>query len=235
MCYCCSSSWAAMSADQYLRGVRAVILEPGLGKGRTRILCKQLERRGGSVEPSVCASTSHLLVGGNVRRSRLPVLLGGAEVPAGVRVVRADWLSACLTRGERLREEDFEVPQETLSKTPPTSAGSSPSKAGTGAEGVKDSPVKCAAKEEAGEGRVGEVAVGGAGEGGVGGAVEGGAGEGVESCDEDQQPAIERVSSGLHPIYPLLASTSISHGSNGRSLSLPSVPHVITTLASHAH
>ena len=208
-----------MSADQYLRGVRAVILEPGLGKGRTRILCKQLERRGGSVEPSVCAITSHVLVGGNVRRSRLPVLLGGAEVPAGVRVVRADWLSACLTRGERLREEDYEVPQETLSKTPPTSAGSSPSKAGTGAEVVKDSPVKCAAKEEAG---VGEVAVGGAGEGG--------AGERVESCDEDQQPAIERVSSGLHP---LLASTSICHGSNGRSL--PSVPHIITTLASHAH
>ena len=112
---------AAMSADQYLRGVRAVILKPGLGKGRTRILCKQLERRGGSVEPSVCTSTSHLLVGGKVRRSRLPVLLGVVEVPAGVWVVRGDWLSACLIRGERLREEEYEVPKETLSKTPPTS------------------------------------------------------------------------------------------------------------------
>ena len=176
------------------------------------------------MEPSVCTSTSHLLVGGKVRRSRLPVLLGGVEVPAGVWVVRGDWLSACLTRGERLREEEYEVPKETLSKTPPTSAGSSPSKAGRGAEVVKDSPVKCAVKEEAGEGRVGEVV--------VGGAVEGGTGERVESCDEDQQPAVERVSSGF---TPLLASTSISHGSNGQSLSLPSVPHIITTLASHSH
>ena len=146
------------------------------------------------MEPSVCTSTSHLLVGGKVRRSRLPVLLGGVEVPAGVWVVRGDWLSACLTRGERLREEEYEVPKETLSKTPPISAGSSPSKAGRGAEVVKDSPVKCAVKEEAGEGRVGEVV--------VGGAVEGGTGERVESCDEDQQPAVERVSSGLHLFLP---------------------------------
>ena len=73
------------------------------------------------MEPSVCTSTSHLLVGGKVRRSRLPVLLGGVEVPAGVWVVRGDWLSACLIRGERLREEEYEVPKETLSKTPPTS------------------------------------------------------------------------------------------------------------------
>ena len=56
----------------YLGGVRALILEKGMGKGRACILQKQLEAHGGSVvsslEPSVTTCT-HLLVGKNVRRS----------------------------------------------------------------------------------------------------------------------------------------------------------------------
>ena len=103
-----------MSADQYLSGVCAVILEKGLGSGRTRILCRRLEANGGRVVTCVTASeVTHLLVGSKVRRSRLPVLLGGCQVPSTVRVVRADWLSSCLTRRELVSEEPFVVPLDT--------------------------------------------------------------------------------------------------------------------------
>lgn len=116
-----------MSTDKYLCGIHAVILESGVGKGRAGILCRQLRARGGTVEPSVSDSTTHLLVGNNVRRSRLSVLLGGAEVPSGVCVVRADWLSSCLARGERLREDEYNVPQTSLDPSPTCSPQKAPS------------------------------------------------------------------------------------------------------------
>ena len=104
----------------YLGGVRTLILEQGMGKGRARILRKQLEANGSSVvsslEPSVTTCT-HLLVGKNVRCSRLPVLLGVEEVPGDVRVVRADWLSSCLIRGEYVSEAEYDVPLETTPLT----------------------------------------------------------------------------------------------------------------------
>ena len=119
----------------YLGGVRALILEKGMGKGCASILRKQLEAHGGSVvsslEPSVTTCT-HLLVGKNVRRSRLPILLGVEEVPGDVRVVRADWLSSCLIRGEYVSEA---VPLQT---TPSTTPITGPQKGGEeGKEGVR--------------------------------------------------------------------------------------------------
>lgn len=112
--------------DHYLCGVRAVIVEPGMGKGRARILCRQLQVNGGTVEPSVSDTTTHLLVGNNVRRSRLPVLLGITELPSSVRVVRADWLSLCLIRGERLRESEYVVPETPLPTPSPSSSPQKP-------------------------------------------------------------------------------------------------------------
>lgn len=106
-----------MSSDQFLHGVRAVILEQGLGKARTGILRKRLKAKGGHLDQQLHpGSTTHLVVGPNVRRSRLPALLGGMEVPAEVRVVRADWLSGCLTHGALLREEEYTVPRESPQK-----------------------------------------------------------------------------------------------------------------------
>ena len=110
------ASSGAMSTDQFLHGVCAVILEQGLGKGRTRILSRQLEKKGGRAESQFTPTTTHLLVGNNVRWGRLPTLLGGMEVPKSVRVLRADWLSSCLTQGELLREEEYIVPVDSPAK-----------------------------------------------------------------------------------------------------------------------
>lgn len=157
-----------MSTDKYLCGIHAVILESGMGKGRAGILCRQLQAKGGTVDPRISDSTTHLLVGNNVRRSRLPVLLGGIEVPSRVRVVRGDWLSSCLARGERLREDEYEVHQISLDPSPTCSPqkavvlnSTSPSAADRGGHsgrqeerGRDRSLVGCAGKESGG----GEVA-----------------------------------------------------------------------------
>ena len=61
---------------------------------RARILCKQLKTKGGgSVIASLVSDTAatHLLIGNNVRPSRLPVVLGMKEVPRGVRVAGIYW------------------------------------------------------------------------------------------------------------------------------------------------
>ena len=160
-----TSKQSKMSTDKYLCGIHAVVLESGMGKGRAGILCRQLQAKGGTVDPSVSDSTTHLLVGNNVRRSRLPVLLGGTEVPSRVRVVRADWLSSCLAHGKRLREDEYEVPQSSLDPSPTSSPqkaavlnSTSPSSAGRGGHsgrqeerGRDSSLVGCVGKESEGE------------------------------------------------------------------------------------
>lgn len=134
-----------MSTDQFFDGVCAVILEQGLGKGRTRILSRQLEKKGGRVETRFTPNTTHLLVGNNVRWGRLPVLLGGIEVPKSVRVLRADWLSSCLTQGELLREEEYVVSVDSPAKMATTLSPVKLNKGGGGGGrggGIKEGSVR---------------------------------------------------------------------------------------------
>ena len=169
------SPCAAM--DQYLCGVRAVVLEQGMGKGRARILCRHLKTRGGSVLARLSDATTHILVGSKIRRSRLPALLGVSEVSSDVHVVRADWLSSCLIRGELVGEDEFTVPMETPSPGKDEKGGhlkGGREERGGEGEGTRGSPVKSAVKAAA-----------------EGGEAEAGEGEGG---GEDQQCVAERVS-----------------------------------------
>ena len=161
----------SISTGQYLNGVCAVILEQGVGRARTQILSKQLKAKGGRVLTSVSdGSATHILVGNKVRRSRLPVLLGVAEVPSGVRAVRADWLSSCLTRGERVREEEYDVPLESAITSPSSAVKrrsletSRPGGSGRTQDGVF--PKNEEAESTAGEQRQSETSAGGWGKSG---------------------------------------------------------------------
>ena len=110
-----------MSGKRFLSDVRAVVLEQGLGKARSQILCKQLENHGGRVDKTVSPSTTHILVGKTTRLSRVPTLLKIKSVPENVLVVRADWLSACLVESEKVGHGAYLV-------HPEPSPASSPSK-----------------------------------------------------------------------------------------------------------
>lgn len=101
--------------SDFLHGIRALLLEQGLGKARKSILSKQLEKHGGDSAGTLSDSTTHILVGNNTRLARVPVLLKTASIPETVSVVRADWLSACLTKGQVVSEEPYTLYPESQS------------------------------------------------------------------------------------------------------------------------
>lgn len=98
------------SSNQFLSGVRAVIIEQGLGKTRQKILREKLTENGGVFvanlnEPDV----SHVIVNKTTRPLKLPRLLNVDKVPESVTVVSAEWLSQCLVEGQRVNTDPFLV------------------------------------------------------------------------------------------------------------------------------
>lgn len=120
----------------FLSGIEAVILEQGLGKARAEILAKQLKNHGGTAVRTAAESTTHILVGNNIRLARVPVLLKVDSVPESVSILRGDWLSKCLVKGEVVPEDDFRVLPEApnpaalspVKQHQGTSASTSPTK-----------------------------------------------------------------------------------------------------------
>ena len=112
--------------NQFLDGVRAIVVEQGLGKARQRILSKQLVSKGGELASAVTEQNlTYVVVGGSLctRVSRLPRLLKVDKVPDSVSVVSAEWLSSCFVEGKRVRDEAYlvkeidDVPPEKKIKT----------------------------------------------------------------------------------------------------------------------
>ena len=111
----------------FLSGVRALLLEQGLGKARTGILSKQLTNHGGKVVKSLCESTTHVLVGNIVKYARVLTLLKVDTIPENISVLRADWLSSCLVKKEIVSEEEYRLlPASTATYSSTTTTVSSP-------------------------------------------------------------------------------------------------------------
>ena len=106
-------------SEDFLHGIRALLLEQGLGKVRKVILSKQLEKHGGDTVSTLSETTTHILVGNKTRLARVPVLLKISSIPETVSVVRADWISACLTKGHVLSEEPYKLHPESQSPAKP--------------------------------------------------------------------------------------------------------------------
>ncbi len=109
------------STGDYLSDVCAVIVKQGVGKARADILSRQLVANGGRTKDSLDSTVTHVLVGNNVRLSRVPHLMKLKQVPDNVLVLRADWLSACLVEGRNIGHVQYIVPPESpvkISHTP---------------------------------------------------------------------------------------------------------------------
>ena len=70
-----------------LSGVRAVIVEVGLGKTRASILKKQLERHGGKYHKKLESGTTHALIDKKLKTERLKKYLAVTDIPEEVKVV----------------------------------------------------------------------------------------------------------------------------------------------------
>ena len=106
-----------------LSGVRAVIVEVGLGKTRASILTKQLERHGGKHHKKLESGTTHVLIDKKLKTERLKKYLAVTDIPEEVKVVDSEWLSKCLSEGKLveidhyiLGKEDFEVEAKCANK-----------------------------------------------------------------------------------------------------------------------
>ena len=96
-------------AAQYLKGVKAIIIEQGLGKTRASILSKQLARHGGEETTKIYQDTTHVLVGNSMKFAKLAGILKVKEISDKVKVLRADWLSTCLKEGKIVDLKPFSL------------------------------------------------------------------------------------------------------------------------------
>ena len=106
-----------------LSGVRAVIVEVGLGKTRASILTKQLERHGGKHHKYLESATTHVLIDKKLKIERVKKYLAVKDIPEEVKVVDSEWLSKCLSEGKLveieqyiLGKDHFEVVEKSASK-----------------------------------------------------------------------------------------------------------------------
>ena len=90
-----------------LSGIRAVVIEAGLGKTRAAILAKQLERHGGKHSKNLDSTTTHLLVDKKLKIERVKRYLGVKDIPKEVTVVDSEWLSTCLSEGKLVELENY--------------------------------------------------------------------------------------------------------------------------------
>ena len=88
-------------------GIRAVIVDVGLGKTRTAILAKQLERHGGKHIKNLDSATTHVIVDKKMKLERVKKYLGVKDIPDEVKVVDSDWLSNCLSEGNLVEIEHY--------------------------------------------------------------------------------------------------------------------------------
>ena len=110
----------ALKFSPDLSGIRAVIVEAGLGKTRAAILAKQLERHGGKHSKNLDSTTTHLLVDKKLKIERVKRYLGVKDIPKEVNVVDSEWLSTCLSEGKLVELEKYIFGKEEKSSCEPT-------------------------------------------------------------------------------------------------------------------
>ena len=112
---------------QYLKGVKAVIIEQGLGKTRASILLKQLGRHGGEAGTKLSQNTTHILVGNCIKFAKLAGILKVKEISEKIKVLRADWLSSCLKEGKIVDLKPFSLRENDAGQVTVNAETESPS------------------------------------------------------------------------------------------------------------
>ncbi|KAJ7394296.1 hypothetical protein OS493_000098 [Desmophyllum pertusum] len=90
-----------------LTGIRAVIVEVGLGKTRASILAKQLERHGGKQHKKLESATTHILIDKKLNIDRVKKYLAVKDITEEVSIVDSEWLSQCLSEGKLVEVKQY--------------------------------------------------------------------------------------------------------------------------------
>ena len=85
------------------------IVKAGLGKARTDIFSKQVTKSGGKLLYELTDDVSHLIVDEQMDIDRLCRILKLEKPPLNVKIVKASWISSCLSEQELVSSEEHEL------------------------------------------------------------------------------------------------------------------------------
>ena len=97
----------------FMDGVNAFVFEPGIGKKRVEILCKQLLRYGGKKSAKFTKDVTHIIVSKNTKIAKLCKSLGVDKIKDSIIVLDADWLSACYMEGRKCNVVSYLLQMKT--------------------------------------------------------------------------------------------------------------------------
>ena len=85
------------------------ILQAGIGKARADIFCKQVTKFGGELQKNLSDDVTHLIVDEQMDIDRLCRILKLDKPPLDVKIVKASWISKCLSEQELVDTEEHEL------------------------------------------------------------------------------------------------------------------------------
>ncbi|XP_038046453.1 DNA polymerase lambda-like [Patiria miniata] len=107
--------------QQFLSGIVAYILPAGLGKARTDIFKKQMSKFGAEVlnvwDETHC---THLVVDEGMDVERLKRIMKIEKAPSNTYVLRASWLSLCLSENELVPIDNYKLRFPVIKKEDPS-------------------------------------------------------------------------------------------------------------------
>ncbi|NXG68003.1 DPOLL polymerase, partial [Baryphthengus martii] len=94
---------------EWLKPVAAYVLQAGIGQARVEIFHKHIVQNGGVVHNQLSPEVTHVIVAEDMDCSRAFRLLKLSKLPAGLQLVRASWLSACIREQKLLSTAGYRV------------------------------------------------------------------------------------------------------------------------------
>ncbi|NWI41758.1 DPOLL polymerase, partial [Picathartes gymnocephalus] len=94
---------------EWLKPVIAYVLQAGLGQARAEIFQKQIVQNGGVVQSQLSSETTHVIVAEDMDCDRAFRLLRLTKLRPGLQLVKASWLSACISDQKLLSTAGYGV------------------------------------------------------------------------------------------------------------------------------
>ncbi|NWZ11510.1 DPOLL polymerase, partial [Agelaius phoeniceus] len=94
---------------EWLKPVVAYVLQAGIGQARAEIFRRQIVQNGGVVHSQLCSEVTHVIVAEDMDCHRAFRLLRLTKLPPGLQLVKAAWLSACITDQKLLSTAGYGV------------------------------------------------------------------------------------------------------------------------------
>ncbi|KAK9400930.1 DNA polymerase lambda [Crotalus adamanteus] len=113
--------WKEETKNQqgWLEPITAYVLQAGIGQARAEIFCKQIIHNGGHICSQLSSDVTHVIVDEDMDFDRAFRLLKLKKLPQDLQLVKASWLSSCITVQKILNTTDYRliIPEKYLDET----------------------------------------------------------------------------------------------------------------------